>query len=233
MCFQSSVDALAMNRIRPLLNSLVVVAGIIFCTNTAANTADRPVRPLKNIDVEINGSVIDRDTKKPVVGAYVAVIYGAPSKNPNILYSHCVKVKGSFVGADGTFRFAPEKLDDMVLGYINVVAPDYYYGSANPGKGLAIELIKRELSDNFNSDSVKRNLHSYQHQLLSHSSFDCWRAPTREDAAAAIPGLEILRGLFLKYHLENNGSMGVGHSKEVSRIIYLLNQLPSRSSAPK
>lgn len=218
-----------MSLIRLLVISLLSLTSII-SVNPIAGAADRQVRPLKNIDVEITGSVVDRDTKKPVVGAYVAMFYEAPSKNPNILYSHCVKVKGSFVGAPGTFRFAPEKLDDMLLGYMTVVAPDYYYANANSGKGLVIELIKREVSDNLSTDSVKRDLHSYQYQLLSKSSFDCWHAPTREDAAAAIPGLEILRELFLKYHLENNGSMGVSHAQQVSRIIHLLKQLPTKST---
>ena len=44
------------------------------------------IRSLKDIDVELSGAVVDRDTKKPVNGAYVFVVYGAPSKNPNILY---------------------------------------------------------------------------------------------------------------------------------------------------
>lgn len=127
-----------------------------------AGAADRPVRPLKNIDIEISGSVIDSDTKMPVSGAYVVVFYGAPSKNTSYLYDHCVKVKGTYVDVDGKFKFAAERLDDMVLGSVYAMASNYYYGSSDPnGKGLVIELMKRDLSDKPNHDSIKQRLGYY------------------------------------------------------------------------
>ena len=219
-----------MSRFQSLLAPLLSV----FCLSGIgyiAHAADRTTRALKDIDVEISGSVIDRETKKPISGAYVFVVYGAPSKEPNVLYDGCIKIKGTYVDESGMFRFAPEKLDDMVLGYVQAVAPDYYHGSSNTrGKGLVIEMIKRDLSDNFDSDSVKRDLHGSEHGLLSKSTLDCWKAGTRQDAAAAIPALEILKAQFVKYQLGNNGSIGLDLAQQASRIIHLLKLLPAKSS---
>ncbi len=222
-----------MNRIQSLLIPLLSVFSL-FSVGQITEAADRPARPLTNIDVEISGSVIDRDSKKPVNGAYVFVVYGAPSKNPNYLYDHCVKVKGTYVDENGAFRLAQEKLDDMILGYVQVVAPDYYRGGSSAmSKGMVIEMIKRDISDDFNGDSVKRDLHGDERTLLNKSKLDCWRATTREDAAAAIPALEILKIQFIKYHRGNNGAMGVGLAQEASRIIHLLKLLPAKQLTPK
>lgn len=219
-----------MNRTRSRLVSLLSTVCLIGLS-LIASAADRPVRPLKNIDIEISGAVIDSDTKMPVSGAYVVVFYGSPSKNPSLLYDHCVKVKGTYVDVNGKFSFAAERLDNMVLDSVYAVASNYYYGRSNPaGRGLVIELMKWDLSDSVSHDSIKQRLFYDQDQLLSKASLDCWRAPTREDAAAAIPALKILKESFLKYYLKDSGREGVARAENIHRIIHLLEQLPTNAS---
>ncbi len=185
-------------------------------------------RPNLRVNDIISGRVIDKDSKLPIEGAYAVIVYGPPSKNPNILFDHCLKTKGTYVDSQGFFRFKAEWIEGLTPDFVTIVAPDYFFGGSAGGGGV-IELIKRDPpAESFNADATKRHLHDYQYHLLASSQLDCWRAKTKEDAAAAIPALQILRGLFLMYYLENNGAIGVDRAKEIDRIIFLLNQLPSK-----
>ena len=211
---------------RDIAQALTAFAAWIFFSLHCpiVESAERP--KLKAGDV-ISGRVVDSESKLPVARAYAVLIYGAPSKDPNILFSHCVKTRGAFVNADGSYSFNADWVDGLVPDFVTIVAPDYFSGGST-GRGETTDLVKRTPEETFRGDFKKSFAHDYQYQLLSASSLDCWRAKSRDDAAAAIPALRILRESFLKYYLGNSGGIGLGHAKEIDRIIYLLQQLPSK-----
>jgi hypothetical protein len=68
-------------------------------------------------------------------------------------------------------------------------------------------------------------------RYLFEPSLDCWNARFREDAAPAIPFLEILRGELPKHDLANEGRNAKADVALAGHVIYLLNSLPSRADS--
>jgi hypothetical protein len=74
----------------------------------------------KDIDYEIDGTVLEGGTGVPLAGAYVALMYTNPGDTDDPHYSRdrsrmvCLKVKGAFVDAEGHFKLPAEKVDDLV-----------------------------------------------------------------------------------------------------------------------
>ena len=189
----------------------------------------------KDIDYEIDGTVLEGGTGVPLAGAYVALMYTNPGDTDEPHSSRdrsrmvCLKVKGAYVDAEGHFKLPAEKVDDLVAYRLIVIKPDHYIvektmpatSSAKHGGKPRVEV--RFDVDPRSAPAGPERRGEDDSRYLFEPSLDCWHARFREDAAPAIPFLEILRGELPKHDLGNEGRNAKGDVARAGHVIYLLN----------
>jgi hypothetical protein len=197
-----------------------------------------------DIDYDVSGVVYDEDGKQPLQDAYVVLLYKTPGAGPGPGYgatSLCVRTKGQFTDGEGRFRFRRETLDGMILMWTHAVKPGYLVagqrvpapsssGSTLPGEALVrFGLVRHPSGDRRQLNSEVAHGHAYLYQEVA--QVDCWRAEYREDAAAGIPFLEILRGEFERFYIGPEQPNAVQRVREIDQNIRLLKSLPSRNGS--
>ncbi len=194
-------------------------------------TACSAPAPKDNAPYELTGTVMDSVTKQPIEGAYVLVAYyggGGTGFGHNSRW--CQKTAGMYTKADGKYRF-PATASNSVTANMPISVPT----AIKPGYGNVTWIVTNDVDQN-----GKRKLWLIGQNLLLTpqdsakpdlgfrvGEADCWRAKSRQDAAAGAEFLKIRLDEFTKH------GFGSEHTGRMREAIKDLQELPDLSPASK
>ncbi|MEP7244272.1 MAG: hypothetical protein ABI885_11345 [Gammaproteobacteria bacterium] len=93
-------------------NRIHVTALLVLASNLAFAVGDKSVSSMSQLNgpipFELTGTVLDKDTKEPISGAFVIASYFAPITNRLGSGNWWVKSRGTYSDSAGSFRFPVE-----------------------------------------------------------------------------------------------------------------------------
>jgi ankyrin repeat protein len=213
-CEHGNIVRAPIGLVRIGLRNLAVMSTVLLINLAGCSGSILPA-PLKS------GTVIDSITGKPVAGAYVLAIY---MNGGAVWFGHssswCENTLGVYTTADGKFSFPTRDSRGRWLGDVGAIKPDYKPVNLFEARD-ALKLKGENIAD------IEKNVF-LAHQdparpKLNFSSIEtnCYRAKTRQDAAAAIS--------FLRLALAEEEEYGASNQRLKSTwdSITMLNALPN------
>lgn len=178
----------------------------------------------QKIDFELTGTVLDKQTKQPIAGAYVMASYRSVKADTAAIANWCVKTRGMYTDEGGNYHFPVEKRDGYSPYLVCAIKPDY----------TNCEMVKpdRAVWEKQNAEAYAGRIIylTKQNRLRPDLSFSygeeiCDHAPSHEDAAAGVEFLKIEQSEKAKYGA-SKGALDAGQD-----LILMLEGLPAASSA--
>jgi hypothetical protein len=167
-----------------LVGGLWVIRALALCFGNAAFAADIA------IPFDLNGTVIEHETGKPLEGAYVIAGYHEAIASPAGSKQWCIRTRGATTGPDGRFSFPVEKLDGLSPASIGAIKPGYYlYVTRYPDE----DVFRKQDAAAYANRKILLSKQDPKNPSLRYGPDDrfCDHAKTTADAAASIEFLRI------------------------------------------
>ena len=200
-----------------------IIAGIVLAS-TVAYCA--PPGTFRSIDFEFTGTVLDRETRQPVEGAFVVAIYSGAAASPAAVAIFCTKTKGMHTGKDGKFRFPIEKLNNRSPGDVMAIKPGYFGNERKIPPGYIQRAQTAETYTGRDVYLTKQNPDKPEFRF-GESEVSCERASNKDDVIASI---EFMRTEVAELLRLGANSRGID---SIKRLIADLESLPSNGTASK
>ena len=195
--FKLSKDKLLylMVSIRWYILAIWVVSAVAYCA---------PPGTFRKIDFEFTGTVRDGNTKEPIEGAYVVVLYYGSAASPATVATFCTKTKGMYTGKDGTFRFPVEKLNNLSPGDVMAIKPGYF---DNNRVIPSASLQRAQTAETYTGRDVILTKQNPASPTLRFGETEvrCERANSRDDVEASIQFLKIKLAECLRLNASTQG----------------------------
>lgn len=162
------------------------------------------------------GIVTDKDSGRPIEGAYAVASYYEEGRAPGVTKQLCRKTKGMVTGPDGKFSFPVEKRDGLSPAFVTAIKPGYYiqyteYPDTTPYSNRRVLLKKQD----------ERN----PEFLYQSGDQVCTSAKSSADVTASVRFLEIERQERIRLH-DSQGTI-----ESVEGLIESLKMIDSRVKA--
>ena len=200
-----------------------IIAGIVLAS-TVAYCA--PPGTFRSIDFEFTGTVLDRETRQPVEGAFVVAIYSGAGASPAAVAIFCTKTKGMYTGKDGKFRFPIEKLNNRSPGDVMAIKPGYFGNERKIPPGYIQRAQTAETYTGRDVYLTKQNPDKPEFRF-GESEVNCSRATWRDDVEASIEFLRIKLAESVRLNASAQGLDSIKY------FIADLESLPSNGSKGK
>ena len=190
----------------------LLLTAITLSVSTLASCAE------KKIDFELTGTAYDKQSKKPIEGAYAVAIYMNLRAGYAAVRSHCVKTKGMYTGKDGKYHFPVEKRDGYSPLGVDVIHADYVSGVDIPKPP---DIHRQQRAEAYTDRNVYMEKQDPAKPVFGGDDVWCTQATKREDVVAAIEFYKIKRSQYVKFNrgqpsLDNIDSM-IGDLEKIGK----------------
>ena len=185
-----------------------------------------PPGTFRSIDFEFTGTVLDRETRQPVEGAFVVAIYSGAAASPAAVAIFCTKTKGMYTGKDGKFRFPIEKLNNRSPGDVMAIKPGYFGNERKIPPGYIQRAQTAETYTGRDVYLTKQNPDKPEFRF-GEVEVRCERATNKADVTPSIEFLKIKLAESIRLDAKTQGL------DAIKSFIYDLESLPSNGTARK